>query len=73
MHQGGGHYFAVALGLLDGDHALGATTMARVFDDAGALAIAVFGGCEHALLLVLGHQHGDHALPFFQVHAFDAA
>ena len=73
MYQGGGHNFAVALGLLDGDHALGATPVAGVFGDAGALAVAVFGGGEHALLLILGDQHGNHALAIFQVHAFDAA
>ena len=69
MHQGGGHNLAVALTLLDGDHALGAPAMARVFGDAGAFAIAVQGGGEHTLLLVFGHQHGDHTLPFVEHHA----
>ena len=46
--------------------------MAGVLADAGALAVAVGGGCQHALFFVLGHQHGDDVLPFFQVHAAHA-
>ena len=84
MHQGGGHDFAVALGLLDGDHALGTTAVARVFGDAGTLAVAVFCGREHAgagfglvsggiRVFLLRHQHGDHALVVFDHHAAHTA
>ena len=38
-----------------------------------ALAVAVLGGGQHALLLVLGHQHGDHALALVEHHAAHAA
>ena len=48
--------------LLDRDHALGAAAVAGVFGDRRALAVAVLGGGQHALRLVLGHQHRDHAL-----------
>ena len=48
-HQRRGDDLAVALGLLDRDHALGAAAVARVLDDRGALAVAVLGGGEHAL------------------------
>src|SRR3954470_23115020 len=48
-HQRGRDDLAVALALLDGDHALGAAAVARVFDDRGALAKAVLGRSEHAL------------------------
>src|SRR5690606_26862772 len=41
------HHLAVAGGGLNGDHALGASAMAGVFDDGRALAIAVFGGGKH--------------------------
>src|SRR5471032_567002 len=54
--EGGGHHLAVALGRLDRDHALRAAAMAGVLDDGCALAVAVLGGREHALGLVLGHQ-----------------
>ena len=72
MDQGGGHHFAVALGLLDGDHAFGATAVAGVFGDRGAFAVAVFGGREDALCFVARHQHGDHALMVFDHHAADS-
>ena len=49
LDQGGSHDLAVALTLLDGDHALGAPAMAGVFTDAGAFAIAVFRGGQHAV------------------------
>jgi hypothetical protein len=48
LHQSGGYHFAVALRLLDGDHALGTATMACVFRNAGAFAVTVFGGGQHA-------------------------
>ncbi len=73
VDQGGGDDLAVALALLDGDHPLRAAAVAGVFDDAGALAVAVLGGGEHALRLVLRHQHGDHALTILQHHAAHAA
>ncbi len=61
-HQRGGDDLAVALALLDRDHSLGAAAVARVLDDRRALAVAVLGGGQHALRLVLGDQHRDHAL-----------
>ena len=73
MHQRGGHDLAVALTLLNRDHAFGSAAMARVLGDAGALAIAVGRGGQHALFLVAGHQHGDHALAVVQHHAAHAA
>ena len=73
VHQRGGHDFAVALALLDGNHALGAAAMACVLANRGALAVTVLRGGQHALLLVLGHQHGNHVLAFFQHHAAHAA
>ena len=73
MHQRGRHNLAVALRLRDRDHALGAAAVARVLGDAGALAVAVLSGGQHALLFILGHQHGDHALAFFEGHAAHAA
>ena len=83
MHQGGGHDTAIAFGLLDGDHALGAAAMAGVFVDRCAFAVAVFGGGENAgaghvgagraigqgRKILRGHQHGDHALAVFNHHA----
>ena len=50
MHQRRGDDLAVALALLDRDHALGAAAVARVLGDACALAVAVLGGGQHALL-----------------------
>ena len=48
--------------------------MAGVFGHRRALAVAVLGGGEHALrLVVLRHQHGDDALTVFEVHAAHAA
>ena len=73
MHQRGRNHLAVALALLDRDHALGAAPVAGVFGDAGALAVAVFSGGQHALLLVFGHQHRNDTLAVFEVHALDAA
>ena len=82
LHQGGGYYFAVALSLLDGDHAFGAATMAGVFRNAGALAVAVFGSSQHASArcvggvcafdFLLGDQHGDDALRVIDHHAAHA-
>ena len=72
MDEGGGHDFSIALGLLNGNHAFGAASMAGVFGDASALAIAVFGGGQHALLFVFRDQHGDHALAFVEHHAAHA-
>ena len=54
MNQCGCNNLTVALALLNSDHALGTTAMARVLSNASALAVAVFGCSEHALLLVLG-------------------
>src|SRR5205814_7238493 len=53
VNQSGSDDLAVALALLDRDHALGAAPVARVFDDRRALAVALLGRREHALLLVL--------------------
>ena len=47
--------------------------MAGVFGDAGALAVAVFGGRKHTLRFVFSHQHGDYALAVFEHHAAHAA
>ena len=69
MNQRGGHDLAVALALLDGDHALGAAAVACVFRDRGSFAIAIAGGCQHTLLLVFGHQHGNDTLAVFKHHA----
>src|SRR5471032_912259 len=71
--EGGGHHLAVALGRLDRDHALRAAAMAGVLDDGCALAVAVLGGREHALGLVLGHQKRDHLAALREVHAADPA
>ena len=82
MHQGGSHDFAVALGLLDGDHALGAASVAGVFIDRCAFAVAVFSGGQHTGAghvrscaavgqgghVLRGHQHGNHALAIFNHH-----
>ena len=64
--------------------------MARVFADVGALAVAVFGGGQHALGVAvgrgsvegvwrgrhffagIGHQQGDDALAFVNIHAAHA-
>src|SRR5690606_38750027 len=73
MHQRGGHDLAVALALLDGDHALGATAVAGVLGDRSALAVTVDRGGQHALLLVHGHQHGNHALAVLDHHAAHAS
>ena len=73
MHQGGGDDLAIAFALLDGDHAFGATAVARVFGDARAFAVAVLGGGQHGLVFVLGHQHRYHGLAIFQHHAAHAA
>ena len=48
-HQRGGDDLAVALALLDRDHALGAAAVARVLGDRGALAVAALGGGQHRL------------------------
>jgi hypothetical protein len=45
--QHGADHLAVALGGLDGDHALGAAAVPGVFGDRGALAKAVLGGGQH--------------------------
>ena len=67
--------------MLDGNHAFGATAVAGVFADVGALAVAVFSGGQHALshrvvaaiqAFSVGHQHGNHTLAIFQVHAAHA-
>ena len=84
MHQGGGNHFAVALALLNGNHAFGATAVACVFVNQGAFAKAVFGGSEHAVargglvgflacLPAARYQHGNYVLPFFERHAAHAA
>src|ERR1700674_4345572 len=67
----GGHDLAVALRGLDRDHALGAAAVARVFGDRRALAVAVLGGGEHALRLVLRHQQRDPLAALGEVHAAD--
>ena len=82
-NQRGGYDLAVALALLNGDHALGATAVAGVFRNMGALAVAVFGCRKHAGAasrvaawlgaVGFGHQQGDDALAFFQLHAAHAA
>src|SRR5258708_2968824 len=72
VHQRRRDDLAVARGLLDSDHALGAATVARVLDDRRALAVAVFGGGEDRLPLILGDEHRDHALPAIELHAAHA-
>src|SRR5689334_2594534 len=72
-HERRGHDPAVALGGLDGNHALGAAPVARVLHDRGALAVAVLGGGEDTLLLVLGHQQRDHLAALREVHSTHAA
>mmetsp|Transcript_70446 Transcript_70446/g.165983 ORF Transcript_70446/g.165983 Transcript_70446/m.165983 type:complete len:904 (-) Transcript_70446:3267-5978(-) len=72
-HQRGCHDAAIALALLDRDHALGTPAVAGVFEDAGALAEAVLGGRQHALRLVFGHQHRNQALVGLQHHAAHTA
>src|SRR5690606_14438546 len=67
------HDLAVTLARLDGDHALGAAPMTRIFSDGGTLAETVLGGGQHALVLVFRHQHGNHALSFLQRHAAHTA
>ena len=66
MDQGRGDNLAVALALLDRDHALGAAAMTGVFGDAGAFAVAILGGSENALLFVFGYQHGDDTLALWE-------
>src|SRR3954464_6496647 len=63
---------AVALGGLDGDDALPATTVARILAERRALAVAVLGGGENSLRLVVGGEHAPHALGFAQAHAAHA-
>ena len=72
-NQRGGDHTTVALALLNGDHPLGTATVPCVFDDAGALAKAVFSRREHALRFVLGHEHGDQLLAFLEHHASNTA
>ena len=69
MHQRGGHYLAVAIALLDRDHSLGSAPVAGVLGDSGTLAIPIFGGGQHRLLLVFCHQHRDDALAFLEHHS----
>ncbi len=68
MHERRRHHLAVALVLLDRDHAFGAAAVSRVFDDRRALAVAVLGRGQHRLRLVFGHQHRDHALLLVEHH-----
>src|SRR5690606_19531442 len=82
MDQSGCHDLAIAFALLNGDHAFGATPVARVLADRRAFAKAVDGcgqdaGAGHVCivalsLLTFGHQHGDHALRVFDHHAAHA-
>ncbi len=82
LHQSCGYHFAVALSLLDGDHAFGATTMAGVFRNAGAFAVTIFGSSQHAgarsvcgvssFDFLLGDQHGNDALRVVDHHASHA-
>src|SRR5258708_38740877 len=69
----GGDHLAVPLAGLDRDHALRAAAVARVLGDRGALAVAVLGGGEDALGLVLRHQERDHLAALGDVHAAHAA
>src|SRR6185312_10150765 len=71
-HQRRGDHLAVARRLLDRDHALGAARMPRVLDDRRALAVAVLGGCQHRLRLVLGHEQRDYLLVLAERHAAHA-
>ena len=83
VYQRGSHHPAVALGLLDGNHPLGATAVACVLCNVGALAVAVFGGGQYTGAgrfrpidfggSIFCHQHGNHALAVLQVHAAHAA
>src|SRR5690606_8454851 len=72
-HQHGAHNLAVALGGLDGDHALGAAAMTGVLPYRRALAVTVLGCREHAAGFVVGHQQGDHRLSLFEGHAAHTA
>ena len=38
----------------------------------GALAVTIFGGDEHGLLVVIGNQQRNHRLIFHQTHAAHA-
>ena len=79
LHQSCSYHFAVALSLLDGDHAFGAATMAGVFRNAGAFAVTVFGSSQHAgarcvcgicaFDFLFGDQHGNDALRVVDHHA----
>src|SRR5690606_15366805 len=50
---------AVALVGLDGDHALAAAALQRVFGDRGALAVAVLGSGQHAAFLAHDDEVSD--------------
>ena len=69
MHQRCGNYLAIALALLNGDHAFGTAPVARIFSNGCAFAVTVLGGCQNALLLILCYQHGDDTLADIQRHA----
>src|SRR5689334_2560457 len=63
---------AVALGALDGDHALAAPAVPRILADRRALAEAVLRRGKHALRLILRREHAHHPLAFGEPHAAHA-
>ena len=69
MHQCGSNHFAIALALLDGNHALGAPTMPGVLGNGCTLAITILRSRQHTLLLIFSDQHGDDVLAIFEHHA----
>src|SRR4051812_42517966 len=69
----GGDDLAVPLRGLDRDHALRAAAVARVFGDRRALAVAILGRGEDALLLILRDEQRDDLAALREVHAAHAA
>src|SRR5690606_13584361 len=73
LHQHGANEITVALARLNCNHALGTTAMTGVFADRCAFAESILGCRQNAVVFAFGDQHGNDALPFFQVHAAHAA
>ena len=68
VHKRSGNNLAIALTLLNGNHAFGTTPVTCVFSNGCAFTVTVLGGSQHTLLLVFSHQHGNHALAHIKRH-----